>query len=59
MEKFIRLLNIERFRRLLSMSPAESEREILERLLAEEEEKEEEEKEEEEKNVDPEEQDRK
>jgi 5,10-methylenetetrahydrofolate reductase len=54
MEKFIRLLNIERFRRLLSMSPAESEREILERLLAEEEEKEEEEK-----NVDPEEQDRK
>lgn len=37
MEKFIRLLNIEHFRRLLKKNPAAAERETLERLLAEEE----------------------
>lgn len=37
MEKFIRSLNIERFRKLLQKNPGDAEREVLERLLAEEE----------------------
>jgi hypothetical protein len=37
MEKFIRRLNIERFLRLLKNNPADAEREVLNRLLAEEE----------------------
>ena len=37
MERFIRNQSIERYRRLLAQNPGEAEREMLERLLAEEE----------------------
>lgn len=37
MEKFVRLLNIERFRRLLQDNPTDAQRDVVERLLAEEE----------------------
>ena len=40
MEWFIRQQNLERFRRLLALSPDESERRQIEKLLAEEEAKE-------------------
>jgi hypothetical protein len=39
-EKFVRKQNIERYRRLLAENPSEAERQVLERLLAEEEAKE-------------------
>jgi uncharacterized protein YciW len=39
-EKFVRKQNIERYRRLLAENPSAAERQVLERLLAEEEAKE-------------------